>query len=197
MKYPDHDEPTLQEVEDCLSTFRDCHSRFVPFVYLPVTVTAMQLRQERPILLDAIVSVTCKSTKQQERRGKRLRHIFAQEMLIKAEPSIDVLLALLVFVTWLAPHHLPCFHTCHTNKHSSNRVHLQISHDKIPLKSTVCTYTNLAISAVLDLGLQKPVVSEPSQSQCILQAMGKASNVVIRTKEQRRAVLGTFLISSS
>ena len=100
--YYQHDEPSPDEAEECLATFRDCHATFFPFVYLPVTTNVVQLRQQRPLLFDAIMAVACKSTTRQNSRSTRLRQILAHEALVKSELSIDLLLALLVSVGWYA-----------------------------------------------------------------------------------------------
>lgn len=71
----------------------------------------------------------------------------------------------------------------------------QTSHDA--LKASIIIYAQLALTVVLILELQKSPRSEPPQTTCFQYPAPTADEVTgTRTMEERRAVLGCFLIAS-
>ncbi len=93
-------EPSPVEAEEYLSTFRTHKSKYFPFVYIPSTTTAQQLRQERPFLWLCIMTIASRSTSQQQVLGSKVRNILAQEMLLKSGQNVDLLLGLLAYIGW-------------------------------------------------------------------------------------------------
>ena len=93
-------EPTPLEAEQCLTIFRTHKTEYFPFIHIPPTTTAKQLRQERPFLWLCIMMVASRSTSQQQGLGNKVRDKLAQEMVIKSEQNIDLLLGLLAYVGW-------------------------------------------------------------------------------------------------
>ena len=93
-------EPSPVEAEEYLATFHTYKSKYFPFVYVPPTTTAPQLRQERPFLWLCIMTIASRSTSQQQVLGSKIRETIAQEMLLKSEQSIDLLLGLLAYIGW-------------------------------------------------------------------------------------------------
>lgn len=93
-------EPSPVEAESYLINFQTCKSKYFPFIYIPSTTTAQDLRQERPFLWLCIMTVGSKSISQQQILGTRIRQTVAQEMVIESEKSIDLLLGLLTFCWW-------------------------------------------------------------------------------------------------
>lgn len=65
------------------------------------------------------------------------------------------------------------------------------------IKSTLTIFSQLAVSLVYDLGLNKPVAPEPSQLSCIPPPHLRPPQREPRTNEERRAVLGTYLMVST
>lgn len=63
------------------------------------------------------------------------------------------------------------------------------------MKSTITLFTQLAVAQVFDLGLNKPVASEPAQLACIPPPHLRPPPRPAHTMEERRAVLGTWLLS--
>ena len=92
--------PSSAAADDCLHTFITYMSKCFPFVYLPPTVTAQQLRQERPFLFLCIMAISSKSASQQQILGDHVRQRLAQELLLNSNKSIDILQGLLTFVGW-------------------------------------------------------------------------------------------------
>ncbi len=91
---------STSEADECLATFRGFTSRYFPFIHLPLSLSAQQLRTERPFLWLNIVAITTKSSSQQQRLGALIRQHVAQNMIIETEKSIDLLLGLLAFLSW-------------------------------------------------------------------------------------------------
>ena len=92
--------PSPVVAEECLASFHAYKSKYFPFVYIPPTTTALQLRQERPFLWLCIMTIASRSTSQQQVLGNKIRDTLAQEMLLKSEQSIDLLLGLLAYIGW-------------------------------------------------------------------------------------------------
>lgn len=92
--------PSPVEAEQYLTTFHTYKAKYFPFVYIPSTTTAQQLRQERPFLWLCIMMIASRSTSQQQVLGSHIQHIIAQEMLLKSGQSIDLLLGLLAYIGW-------------------------------------------------------------------------------------------------
>ena len=93
-------EPSPLEAEEYLTLFHTYKSMYFPFVFIPSTTTAQQLRQERPFLWLCIMMVASKSTSQQQVLGSRVRDFIAREMILKSGQNIDLLLGLLASIAW-------------------------------------------------------------------------------------------------
>ena len=93
-------EPSSIEAEQYLTIFRAHKAKYFPFVYVPPTTTAKQLRQTRPFLWLCIMAIASKSTSQQQVLGSEIRRLLAQEMLLKSGQTIDLLLGLLAYIGW-------------------------------------------------------------------------------------------------
>ncbi|CAK7223391.1 hypothetical protein SCUCBS95973_005162 [Sporothrix curviconia] len=71
-----------------------------PFISLCVGMTAQQMCQDRPLLMQAIVAVATPSNKEKAVRADRLKQILTRCAVLENQSSIDVLLSMLVFITW-------------------------------------------------------------------------------------------------
>ncbi|KIM97022.1 hypothetical protein OIDMADRAFT_169794 [Oidiodendron maius Zn] len=165
--FPDTEEPSQAEAEECLLHFRKYMSKYVPFIYIPLTTNAQQLRQERPFLWLCIMTVASKSTSQQQILGSKIRSIIAQEMVVQSERNVDLLLGILTFASWV--------------------------HYQFRAKPLLSVLIQLATSLVFDLGLNKPVSKETQVILCVNKCSVPSTP---RTMEERRAVLGCFLAAS-
>ncbi|KAL4787633.1 hypothetical protein BJX76DRAFT_354113 [Aspergillus varians] len=161
-------EPTPVEAEECLTHFQTLKLQYFPFVHIPLTTNAMHLRRERPFLWLCIMAVSSRSTAKQQAWSHRIRQIVSQQMVMHSEKSIDLLLGLLTIVGW-----------------ANYQVHA---------KPFLSLFTQLAVSLVFDLGLNKPVHDETTVAHC---PKSRARRPAIpRSMEERRAVLGCFLMTS-
>ena len=96
-------EPSPLEAEGILTTFRIYKSRYFPFINISPSTTAHKLRQERPFLWLCITMIASTSTSQQQVLDSKVREILAQEVIMKSEQSIDLLLGLLTYIGWYSP----------------------------------------------------------------------------------------------
>jgi hypothetical protein len=90
----------MQDADNYLDRFRTTFLQYLPFVIISSLTTATQLRQERPLLWLAIMAVASNQSTQQINLSKELRISFGQEIFVEARRSMDLLLAILVYVTW-------------------------------------------------------------------------------------------------
>lgn len=93
-------EPSPYEAEEYLGIFRTQKSKYFPFIYIPSTISAQQLLQERPFLWLCIMATSSKSTSQQLALGSKIRHILGRKMLLEYEKNLDLLLGLLAYIGW-------------------------------------------------------------------------------------------------
>ena len=93
-------EPTSAEAEECLNNFRTRMTTYFPFVFIPESTTAHNLRRERPFLWICIMSVTSKSTVQQMALGKEIRIALGREIIVEGKNNLELLLGVLVFIAW-------------------------------------------------------------------------------------------------
>lgn len=87
--------------EMLLQTFRREIQSLFPFIVIPTSTTYLDLREEKPFLVLAVVMVGCRRDQAlQTAIAKRLREIISHNILIKGEKSLDMLQSLLVYVNW-------------------------------------------------------------------------------------------------
>ncbi|KAG0650461.1 hypothetical protein D0Z07_2967 [Hyphodiscus hymeniophilus] len=161
-------EPSPTEEAKYFSNFQTYKSKYFPYVYIPSTTTVHQLRQERPFLWLCIMAVGSDSISQQQVLSTKVRQTISQEMIAKSETNIDLLLGLLTFIGW--------------------------AHFQIQTKPFLGLFNQLAMSMVFELKLNKPVAKDAEVLPCVREPYSKPRPP--RTQEERRAVLGCFLISS-
>lgn len=94
-------EPPRHELcERDLHEFRQRHLLFFPLIELTQSVTVAQLQQEKPMLCLAIKALTTKALSRQAILAKDLRTQLAQKISVQGERSMDLLLSVLVCVSW-------------------------------------------------------------------------------------------------
>lgn len=180
-------EPSPAEAEECLISFKKYNSKYFPFVYIPSAITARELQQERPFLWLSIMAVCTKSTARQQALSSKIRQTVAQEMILEAEKNIDLLLGLLTFIGWYG------FRQSR-NLNQTLTFHFR-GHYQFYAKPSLVVFTQLAISLVYDLGFNKPVFKVTNPVLCLKEKRWYRP-FGPRTTEERRAVLGCFLITS-
>jgi hypothetical protein len=93
-------EPSPEDAELCLNRFRNSFIKHLPFIVLAPSVTAHELRQQRPLLWISIMTVAVNNSTQQISLSKEVRGILAREVFVKGTRNMDLLLAILVYTTW-------------------------------------------------------------------------------------------------
>ena len=93
-------EPTTEEAEEYLKAYLQFKSAYFPLIGFPTTITAKQLRQERPLLWLCIMMICTKSSEQQKVLSREIRLAVGREMLLEGKNNFDLLLGLLVFSAW-------------------------------------------------------------------------------------------------
>ena len=93
-------EPSSDQAEECLNTFRPHMATYFPFILVPESTAAHELRRDRPFLWLCIMSVAVKSTAQQKALGREVKITMGREIIAEGKNNIDLLLGLLVFVAW-------------------------------------------------------------------------------------------------
>lgn len=96
-------EPSLEEAELCLNKFRNDFAIQLPFIVISPSVTAQQLRLDRPMLWFTIVAVTSTNSAQQIARSKQTKAMIAKEAVTEGVRNMDLLLSILVYSAWYVP----------------------------------------------------------------------------------------------
>ncbi|KAI1821621.1 hypothetical protein F4861DRAFT_532841 [Xylaria intraflava] len=167
-----------QQAEQAVSFFRYRMLPCFPFIDLAPETTTEQLRQTRPFLFHAIVTVTTFSTQKRLALAEDLKHRLFTSVLANVQSSIDLLLGLLTYLAW------------------STDVFLGRA-------DLVSRLMMLAISLVYDLRLFKPC--SPDVKLFMTMTQGKpyesdqnAGNETVNDfMEKQRALLACFILSSN
>lgn len=163
-------EPSAEDAELYLNKFRNDFVKHLPFIIIPPSVTSHQLRQDRPILWIAIMTVSSSNIAQQHSLSKEMREILARHAFVQGTRNMDFLLAVLVYATWDRGY---CFG-----------------------KPVLLSLLQLAIAILYDLELDKAPLKDPTLAIAYdLKGITKPTGIP-RTLEERRAFLGCFLMSS-
>ncbi|SPQ26787.1 eebba2af-4534-4773-b12c-169dcb6c2276 [Thermothielavioides terrestris] len=163
--------PSSAETEEALRFFRSQMLPCFPFLTLPPSLTGSQLRNDRPILFQAILTVTTFSAQRRLPRIEELKQLVFNSALMSSQSSMDLLLGLLTYIAWSTDAFL----------------------GRADLLSRLMV---LAISLVYDLRLFKP--SRPDVQAIVAYTQGfpdddpGAGDLM----ERQRAVLACFVLSS-
>ncbi|KAK5662324.1 hypothetical protein OQA88_8230 [Cercophora sp. LCS_1] len=160
-------QPTAHEAEQNLEAFRKCFLVFLPFAYIPPTMTARQLQQQNPFFWYNIMAVTCKNADRQLLMSDLIKKYMAQKVVIENEKSMDLLWGLVTFMSWA-----------------------QYQRKEKPCFSLL---TSLAKSLIFDFCLNKPP-RPPAAAICLEGRVDVPAGE--RTMDERRAVLALFYITS-
>ncbi|CAI7653371.1 unnamed protein product [Penicillium pancosmium] len=160
---------TPEDAEKRLGSFRTHNMRFIPFIHIPSHMTSQQLRVEKPFVWLTIMAVLTPAIDRRELVFAQITNIIHQKILVEVAPNMDMLLGLMVFITW----------TTYTKRPFLN------------------FYSHVVMGLVCDLGINQEIPKEPSTMQAFKCAVGwKQPMTTTRTIEERRAALGCFLLTS-
>ena len=93
-------EPSPEDAELYLNRFRTDYVKHLPFIIMPSSVTAHQLRHESPFLWLSVMTVASTRSTQQIALSKEARGVFGREAYLEGTRNMDLLLAVLVYATW-------------------------------------------------------------------------------------------------
>lgn len=93
-------EPSAEDAEIYLVRFRNGFIKHLPFIAIAPSMSAHQLRMDRPLLWIAIMTVASDASTQQKSLSKEMREIIGRQAFVEGTRNMDFLLAVLVYVTW-------------------------------------------------------------------------------------------------
>lgn len=91
---------TPEDAEKRLGSFRTHNMRFIPFIHIPSHMTSQQLRVEKPFVWLTIMAVLTPAIDRRELVFAQITNIIHQKILVEVAPNMDMLLGLMVFITW-------------------------------------------------------------------------------------------------
>jgi hypothetical protein len=191
--------PTVGEAEDILKIFRNEALSHFPFISIPQSISADELRREKPFTYLAVIAITSIKLSQQMEISRIIIKQVAERVFMEAERNIDLLFGILTFTAWFVPQSnvSSCFYSDEfliLNESNCWRRYYSQLHD-------IRHLTALAAAAkvlVFDLGLLRVPLNE--SHSLIEEALYKTVKVVIvnssKTLDEKRALLGYFILSS-
>jgi hypothetical protein len=166
---------TAAELEECIETYRKEMFHYFPVVHIGPEITMARLSICRPFLALVLRTICSKNTSRQVALEAQIRQTLASHMLLLHSKDLDVLLGLLVYASW--------------------------GQYFICAKPIVSPVIHLAMAAAFELGLTRRIPTEPQAIMLEYGAQGcpkyPTGRISARTMEERRAILGLFLISST
>lgn len=154
-----------------LETFRHAFLPYFPVVYIPDIMNSNFLRQQKPFLWLVIMSLCTKDMTKQFAMEYTIRQIISQRVVAEHEKNLDLLLGLICYLAWF-------------QFHKKDRPYLTM-------------WSQIAVSLVCELEIHKPPPGEEGQFGSRVTSFPPRPLVPhIRTLEERRAILGTYIITS-
>ncbi|KAF1965237.1 hypothetical protein BU23DRAFT_519906 [Bimuria novae-zelandiae CBS 107.79] len=164
--------PSDQTPQQVLSTFRTRYMEHFPFISLPTDDVSIEaFVHERPNTYRAIQVICEKNRARQVESGIRVREELALRVVSGGERSIDLLLCLLVCLTW--------------------QVYFTVSR-----RGGVGMFLNVAKHVIADLGYNRPtgiIMACPKPPVIVGQLPDQHET---RNDEERRALVGCFALSA-
>ncbi|KAJ5814316.1 uncharacterized protein N7503_001066 [Penicillium pulvis] len=163
--------------DERLNFFRYRMLPYFPFIDLTPGMTSSYLRRNRPVLFQAIHTVTTFSTQERLAQVEELKHLLFTSTLLKVQSNIDLLLGSLTYLAWSTDAFL----------------------GKADLMSRLLM---LAISLVYDMRLFKPPSQDVQLMMTITQGRNDENSHSLNDEtpdallEKQRAILACFILSS-
>ncbi|KAI0843735.1 hypothetical protein F5Y06DRAFT_302809 [Hypoxylon sp. FL0890] len=86
--------------EEQLDAFRRVFLSAFPFVRIPATVSAAELRRQKPFLWLVIMAITTKMVAQQFAMAETIWHIISRRIVSQHLADLDLLLGIIAFASW-------------------------------------------------------------------------------------------------
>ncbi|KAJ5976216.1 hypothetical protein N7481_009923 [Penicillium waksmanii] len=190
---PDEDpeSPSEKEGELLLEHFATKMVHLFPFVVIPTSVTAEQLRQEKPFLFLNLAMVACQSASRQRELSKTVKEYVAEHIVLRSERSLDLLQGLLVFLAWFIGHS-PA--PGQTGEVLPGLTPQQATQGPAQLDAFMQLALGQLVSLHLAVGLSSPNrLTKPIGYVRKLDAL--VDSKPLRTLEERRAYLGCYYLT--
>ncbi|KAK6446169.1 hypothetical protein FP744_10002418 [Trichoderma asperellum] len=94
------DSATKWEAEEQLATFRRAFIPMFPFIYIPSTTSASDLRREKPFVWLVIMALTTKVVSKQFDLVDHIWKIISRRVLCEQYANLDLLLGIICFSSW-------------------------------------------------------------------------------------------------
>ncbi|KAH7412843.1 hypothetical protein BKA64DRAFT_339090 [Cadophora sp. MPI-SDFR-AT-0126] len=160
---------TLKQAEELLSKYREKAS-FFPFVKIAPDATVPSLSRTSPFLLLAILtSASIQDRLLHHQIDHEFRRVLSSKVLLQGQRSLDFLQGLLVYIAW---------YPAHIN----------------PRDTTSFMYMNLAISLLVDLGLDQATPNTNKTDAAITTDLIEGDHF---SAAARRTYLGCYYMSSA
>ncbi|CAI7604496.1 unnamed protein product [Penicillium crustosum] len=168
---------TFPEAETLCQTYQKMSHQHFPCVVVPVRLGVLELQQERPMLLQAMLVV---ASWQNNPRQIALEKFYVKELgsrFFNGERSLDILQGLLVYLAWY-----------HFNVAESGQYHAY-------------RLASLCVTMIVDLGLNKKPPQGTTQHDLILNSQPAAEHMTTHplefwSHEARRALIGAYIQST-
>ncbi|KAL5000007.1 hypothetical protein BDV10DRAFT_163766 [Aspergillus recurvatus] len=164
--------------EEILDDFRSNRLPYLPFMHIPRACPAAEIKVEYPFFWRCLVTLHCKDMVRRAALREELKATAARALMVDCQRSMDLLFGITVYLAWMG-------------------------FERQPRRMSLGPYLQMLIGLVLDMGLNRP----PPQSldlpcgQLVKPSAGAGSCKppvsLVRTTEERRAVLGAFIVCSA
>ncbi|PYI00265.1 Zn(II)2Cys6 transcription factor [Aspergillus sclerotiicarbonarius CBS 121057] len=165
-------EPTGVQAEGYLTFFITQMLPFFPCMYIPPGTTAQKLHRDRPFSWLCIMAVSSKISAQRRLLFDRIKRIAAQRLVHEYScRDLDILQGLLIYLGW--------------------------SNQQVYNKANIYVFAQLATGIVYEMGLFNPEAKGKHMLLCVHTEPHENRSAPPRhIMEERRAVLGCFLLTS-
>jgi hypothetical protein len=153
--------------EEQFNTFRRSFIPVFPFIHVPVTMSALEFRSQKPFLWLVIMALTSKMVSQQFFLEETMWKIISRRIIQEHAVNVDLLLGVVCFASW--------------------------SHYFKKDKPFMTMLSQIAVTLAFELGLQKDTF--PGRIKKIASQNPIAQS--LRTMEERRTILAVYHLTSA